>query len=69
MLVHHITLVSFLVKIWATCENFWANGSPPPWQKIARTPMHQPIGSTFNTIQLYFTTLATHNKSWFPGGA
>ena len=20
-------------------------------------------------IQLYFTTLATHNKSWFPGGA
>ena len=23
----------------------------------------------YNTIQLYFTTLATHNKSWFPGGA
>ena len=22
-----------------------------------------------NTIQLYLTTLATHNKSWFPGGA
>ena len=22
-----------------------------------------------NTIQLYFTMLATHNKSWFPGGA
>ena len=21
-----------------------------------------------NTIQFYFTTLATHNKSWFPGG-
>ena len=23
----------------------------------------------YNTIRLYFTTLATHNKSWFPGGA
>ena len=22
-----------------------------------------------NTIQFYFTMLATHNKSWFPGGA
>ena len=29
------------VKIWATCENFrgkWFT-PPPPWQKIARTPM------------------------------
>ena len=23
----------------------------------------------YDTIQLYLTTLATHNKSWFPGGA
>ena len=23
----------------------------------------------YHTIRLYFTTLATHNKSWFPGGA
>ena len=28
------------IKIWATCENFGGNGLPPPWQKIARTPMH-----------------------------
>ena len=26
------------VKIWATCKNFWANGLPPPWRKIVRTP-------------------------------
>ena len=26
-------LFDCFVKIWATCENFWGNGSPPtPWQ-------------------------------------
>ena len=30
------------VKIWATCKNFFGQMDyrpPPPWQKIARTPM------------------------------
>ena len=32
MLVHHMTLFYFhcFMEIWATCENFWANASPPP---------------------------------------
>ena len=44
-LLHRMALVSFLlfrfVKIWATCENFLGKcfTAPPPWQKIARTPM------------------------------
>ena len=28
------------VKLWATCENIWANGSPAPRRKVARTPMN-----------------------------
>ena len=29
----------------------------------------RPTAGRYDTIQLYLTTLATHNKSWFPGGA
>ena len=34
-------LFDCFVKIWATCKNFLGEWfTAPPWQKIARTPMH-----------------------------
>ena len=53
-------LTSFLfdcfVKIWATCEKFWANGSqpppPPPRQKIARMPMNAIAKIAFLTARI-----------------
>ena len=40
LLEHRMIPVPFRLfrKIWATCKNFWANGSQR-WQKNARTPM------------------------------
>ena len=43
MLMHRMALVSvrlFCRKFGQLARVFWANGlPPPPWQKIARTPM------------------------------
>ena len=43
LLLHRMALVSFRLyvseKFGQLARIFWANGLPPPWQKISRTPM------------------------------
>ena len=44
MLLHYMALVSFRLfckKFEQLARIFWANGLPPPWQKIARTPIQR----------------------------
>ena len=49
LLLHRMALVSFRLydteKFGQLARIFWANGLPPPWQKISRTPMSGSLGS------------------------
>ena len=56
LLLHRMALVSFRLydseKFGQLARIFWANGLPPPWQKISRTPMSVSNSEFFCSCQL-----------------
>ena len=58
LLLHRMAFVSFRLyvseKFAQLARIFWANGLPPPWQKISRTPMRTDVLEGHNPFYLNF---------------